>query len=74
MDFFEHVFVKCLSCLKKIVDLNRYLSYLAFVWMGVIFKSFEWDLYRVNFFIYYVKDDGVENESKTILKAFTFIW
>lgn len=41
--------------------------------MGVIFKSFEWDLYRVKFFIYYVKDDGVENESKTILKAFTFI-
>lgn len=41
--------------------------------MGVIFKSYEWDLYRVNFFIYYVKDDGVENESKTILKAFTFI-
>lgn len=72
--FFEHVFVKCLSCLKKIVDLNRYRSYLAFVWMGVIFKSFEWDLYRVKFFIYNVKDDGVENESKTILKAFTFIW
>lgn len=31
--------------------------------MGVIFKSFEWDLYRVKFFIYNVKDDGVENES-----------
>lgn len=41
--------------------------------MDVIFKSFEWDLYRVKFFIYNVKDDGVENESKTILKAFTFI-
>lgn len=41
--------------------------------MGVIFKFFEWDLYRVNFFIYYVKDDGVENESKIILKVFIFI-
>lgn len=42
--------------------------------MSVIFKSFEViELFKVKFFIYYVKDDGVENESKTILKAFTFI-
>lgn len=72
--FLEHVFVKCLSCLRKIVDWNTYQSYLAFVKMSVIFRSFEWELYRVKFFIYHLKDDGVDKESKTILKAFTFIW
>lgn len=40
--------------------------------MSVIFKSFEWELFRVKFFIYHVKDDGVENESKTILKALLY--
>lgn len=41
--------------------------------MSVIFKFFEWELFKVKVFIYYVKDDGVENESKIILKVFIFI-